>query len=141
MFDVGFWEISLIAVICLLVVGPERLPKLARTLGAYVGKARRVVADVKAEVDRELKADEFRNSAGGEVLKEIKDAAREARSVGQRLKSDLDKTIAVESDSAAAEPESEKPGVPAPQVEDTGNAAASPVESTPQVPHRTGADD
>ena len=47
MFDVGFWEVTLIALISLLVVGPERLPKLARTLGAYVGKARRMVADVK----------------------------------------------------------------------------------------------
>jgi len=106
MFDVGFWEVTLIALISLLVVGPERLPKLARTLGAYVGKARRMVADVKAEVDRELKADEFRNSAGGEAFNQLKDAAQEARSVGRQLKSELDETIAVDAKSATSSAES-----------------------------------
>jgi sec-independent protein translocase protein TatB len=106
MFDVGFWEVTLIALISLLVVGPERLPKLARTLGAYVGKARRMVADVKAEVDRELKADEFRNSAGGEAFNQLKDAAQEARSVGRQLKSELDETIAVDAPNATSSAES-----------------------------------
>ena len=60
MFDVGFSELVLIAVVALLVVGPERLPKLARTAGLWLGRARRVVVQVKAEIDRELKAEELK---------------------------------------------------------------------------------
>lgn len=54
MFDVGFWELLLIAVLCLLVVGPERLPRLARTVGAWAGRAKLMVQRLKAEVDREV---------------------------------------------------------------------------------------
>ena len=59
MFDVGFWEIAIVAVVALVVVGPERLPPLARTVGLWVGKARRMVADVKADIDREVRESEF----------------------------------------------------------------------------------
>jgi sec-independent protein translocase protein TatB len=60
MFDVGFQELVLIGVVALLVVGPERLPRLARTAGLWLGRARRVLGSVKAEIDRELKADELK---------------------------------------------------------------------------------
>lgn len=60
MFDVGFWELALVALIALLVVGPERLPRLARTTGMWVGRARRFLGTVKAEIDRELKAEELK---------------------------------------------------------------------------------
>ena len=52
MFEVGFWELPLIGVVAMIVVGPERLPGLARTAGLWLGKARRMLADVKAEVLR-----------------------------------------------------------------------------------------
>jgi sec-independent protein translocase protein TatB len=54
MFDIGFWEVIFIAVITLLVVGPERLPKVARTAGLWVGKIRGFVVSVKADIDKEL---------------------------------------------------------------------------------------
>ena len=60
MFDVGFWELALVALVALLVVGPERLPRLARTTGMWVGRARRFLGTVKAEIDRELKAEELK---------------------------------------------------------------------------------
>lgn len=60
MFDIGFWELTVIAVVALLVIGPERLPAVARTAGVWVGRARRFVATVKADVDRELKAEELK---------------------------------------------------------------------------------
>ena len=60
MFDVGFWELALVGLVALLVVGPERLPKLARTAGLWVGRGRRMLSSVKAEIDRELKADELK---------------------------------------------------------------------------------
>ena len=62
MFDIGFWEVIFIAVITLLVVGPERLPKVARTAGLWLGKIRGFVVSVKADIDRELAADELKRT-------------------------------------------------------------------------------
>ena len=59
MFDVGFSEVVIIAIIALVILGPERLPKVARTLGFWVGKARRMVADVKSDIDREMRESEL----------------------------------------------------------------------------------
>lgn len=60
MFDVGALELLVISVVALIVVGPERLPKLARTAGLWVGRARRAFSSVKEEIDREIKADELK---------------------------------------------------------------------------------
>lgn len=60
MFDVGFMEMLLVGVVALLVVGPERLPGLARTAGAWLGRARSFVTNVKTDIDRELKAEELK---------------------------------------------------------------------------------
>ncbi len=59
MFEIGFWELVLIMVIALIVLGPERLPEVARTVGRWVGKARGMARSVKAEIDRELAAEEL----------------------------------------------------------------------------------
>jgi len=60
MFDVGFWELALIALVALLVIGPERLPKVARTAGLWIGRGRRFIGSVKAEIDREIKSEELK---------------------------------------------------------------------------------
>ena len=60
MFDIGFWELCLIAIVALLILGPERLPIAARTAGLWIGKARRMIGSVKSEIDRELQLDEVR---------------------------------------------------------------------------------
>jgi sec-independent protein translocase protein TatB len=60
MFDIGALELLIIGVVALIVVGPERLPRLARTAGLWVGRARRALSSVKEEIDREIKADELR---------------------------------------------------------------------------------
>lgn len=60
MFDVGFWEILLILVMALVVIGPERLPGAARTVGLWVGKARRYIEGVKSEVEQEFDVSEFK---------------------------------------------------------------------------------
>ena len=114
MFDVGFWELAIIAVIALLVIGPERLPKAARTAGLWVGRARRMVTDVKADIDREIRESDLTElkkageelkktqsaleSAGAEIIEdselgklkktgeELKAAKSEFESVGEELK-------------------------------------------------------
>ena len=62
MFDIGFWEISLIAIVALLVFGPEKLPGVARTAGLWIGRARRLVTTVKQDIDRELHLQEMRDT-------------------------------------------------------------------------------
>ena len=60
MFDVGFWEILLILILALLVIGPERLPGAARKAGFFIGKARRYIEGVRSEVESELDVGEFK---------------------------------------------------------------------------------
>ena len=81
MFDVGFWELAVIAVIALLIIGPERLPKAARTAGLWVGRARRMVADVKSDIDREIRESELGElKKAGEELNKTKSAFETAGS-------------------------------------------------------------
>jgi len=60
MFDIGFSELLVIAVVALIVIGPERLPKVARTMGHLFGRMQRYVNDVKADISREMELDELR---------------------------------------------------------------------------------
>ncbi len=60
MFDVGFWEILIILILALVVIGPERLPGAARKAGYFVGKARRYIEGVRSEVESELDVNEFK---------------------------------------------------------------------------------
>lgn len=69
MFDIGFWELCIIAVVALLILGPERLPVAARTAGLWIGKARRMIGNVKDEIDRELQLDEVRRRLQEEEIK------------------------------------------------------------------------
>ncbi len=60
MFDIGFWEFALIGVIALVVVGPERMPSIARAAGKYAGKAKRFIAKIQEDVSEELEVDKFK---------------------------------------------------------------------------------
>jgi sec-independent protein translocase protein TatB len=59
-FDLGLTKLAVIGVVALVVIGPEKLPKVARTVGTLLGRAQRYLADVKAEVNREMQIDELR---------------------------------------------------------------------------------
>ncbi len=60
MFEIGFWEVFLIVVLALLIIGPERLPGAARTAGYWVGRARRYIEGVRNEVEQEFDISEFK---------------------------------------------------------------------------------
>lgn len=60
MFDIGFSELIVIGVVALIVIGPERLPRVARTVGHLLGRAQRYVNDVKADINREMQIDELK---------------------------------------------------------------------------------
>jgi sec-independent protein translocase protein TatB len=68
MFDIGFSEIVVIGVVALVVIGPERLPKVARTAGLLIGRMQRYMASVKADISQEIQLDELKRS--GEAFKQ-----------------------------------------------------------------------
>ena len=70
MFDIGFSELLIIALVALVVIGPERLPRVARTAGHLLGRLQRYVSDVKTDINREIQLDE---------LKKIESQAKEAK--------------------------------------------------------------
>ena len=99
MFDVGFSEMVVIAIVALIVIGPERLPAVARTLGTLLGRIRRYANDVKAEVNRELQLEDVR--------KMQKELAEQARVLEQSANHEVTKVTETIADSAkpVVEPE------------------------------------
>ena len=91
MFDIGFSEIIFIMVIVLLVVGPERLPRIARTAGLWIGKMRGFVSSVKADIDRELATDELRKALDKQAaMPELEELIDEVSSKPLRTQEDTD---------------------------------------------------
>ena len=86
MIDLGISKIALIGAVALIVIGPEKLPKVARTVGALLGKAQRYVADVKAEVNRSMELDELKK-----MKDTVEDAARDVQQSIQTGASDFEK--------------------------------------------------
>lgn len=127
MFDVGFSEMLVIGIVALVVIGPERLPKVARTLGHLMGRAQRYVNDVKRDIDREMQIDELKK-----LQAEMQDAARSIESSVttqvSEVKSELDKAetslnaVAAEADLTRLD---DPLGVPA--ADATSGAASIPA--------------
>ncbi len=86
MIDFGFDKIALIGAVALIVIGPEKLPRVARTVGTLIGKAQRYVADVKAEVNRSIELEDLKK-----MKTEFEDAARDA---GQTVQAEMQSTAA-----------------------------------------------
>ncbi|MBC7802604.1 MAG: Sec-independent protein translocase subunit TatB [Candidatus Parcubacteria bacterium] len=106
MFDIGFSELLVIGLVALIVIGPERLPRVARTLGHLAGRLQRYVSDVKADINREVELDE---------LRKMKDSVQQAASgIETSVQSELGRT---ESElNAAADSLSTAPAAEAPKV-------------------------
>lgn len=122
MFDIGFSELMVIAVVALIVIGPERLPKVARTLGLLFGRMQRYVNDVKADITREMQLEELRKlqaemeqaarSIETNVTQEVRDAEAELNKITREATTD------------AAQP----PVAPAP----TSESASASTEQLPR---------
>lgn len=92
MFDIGFWELVLFLGVALIVVGPERLPRLARTAGLWLGRARRIVSEVKGEVERELRMEEIKQSISKQdAFEEMKQLANRVKSINSEIHEEVDK--------------------------------------------------
>ena len=122
MFDVGISEIMVIAVVALIVLGPERLPKAARTMGHLFGRLQRYVNDVKSDINREMELEELKK-----LQQEVKSAARDIeQSVSTAVSSvesgarDVEAQLnagASEAPAPPAPPLAEPPAEPAPNAE------------------------
>ncbi len=95
MFDIGFSEIVVIGVVALIVIGPEKLPKTARTLGHLFGRLQRYVSDVKADISREMELDELKKlqqqvqTAARDIETSVSSAARDVETGVRQVESDL----------------------------------------------------
>lgn len=87
MIDLGISKLALIGAVALIVIGPEKLPRVARTVGTLLGKAQRYVADVKAEVNRSMELDELRK-----MKESVESAARDVHDSVQTQASDFEKS-------------------------------------------------
>jgi sec-independent protein translocase protein TatB len=97
MFDIGFSELLVIGVVALIVIGPEKLPRVARTIGHLAGRLQRYVADVKADINREIELDE---------LRKMRDSMQQAAS---EMQSAVDKEMSKTADDLNKSLEGEKP--------------------------------
>lgn len=108
MFDMGFAEMLIIGIVALLVIGPERLPAVARKAGTYVAKIKRFVSNVKSDVEREFRTDELQQmlKQQQEELSSLKDIVNETKkdvdleSIEQSIKESVQPDNAVKDDAA-----------------------------------------
>ena len=89
MIDLGISKMALIGVVALIVIGPEKLPRVARTVGTLMGKAQRYVSDVKAEVSRSMELDELKK-----MKESVAEAAKDMENTIQTNASELEKSWA-----------------------------------------------
>ncbi|WP_298212751.1 Sec-independent protein translocase protein TatB [Acidovorax sp.] len=97
MIDIGLSKMALIGAVALIVIGPEKLPRVARTVGTLLGKAQRYVSDVKAEVNRSMELDELKK-----MKDTVENAARDVQSSIQTSASEFEKDWAEATDTASA---------------------------------------
>lgn len=130
MFDIGFPELLIVALVLLLVVGPERLPEVLRTVGRVVGSARRSFDTLKAELEREVGADDLRRELHNARIMEdakrleedLKGAEQSFKALGQSTKAEL---------TAAEDALRASPAVEAPSTE--GEADTTPEAPKPEA--------
>ncbi len=91
MFDIGFVEIIVIGVVALLVVGPERLPGVARQAGLWVGKARRFINNVRSDIEREIQSEELKELLGKQQS-EISELKNILKDTHNEVKAELEET-------------------------------------------------
>ena len=137
MFGMGFTELMLIGIVALVVIGPERLPGVARTAGKYVGRLKRFMTSVKADVEQELRADELRQilSDQQKELDSLKDTISEAgRSIEkesgiEEISTSTSEAVAELNATLADEPPSAAQG-----VEETANVKPAVKKPTVKKP-------
>lgn len=131
MFDIGFSELLVIGIVALVVIGPEKLPKVARTIGHLLGRAQRYVNDVKSDINREIQLDELKKLQS-EVTESARTLEASVRQEYEAARSAIE-APAQEARAAVAELGADVAQVQA-EVRDAGQAQALPTVETQQKP-------
>ncbi len=106
MIDLAISKLALIGTVALIVIGPEKLPRVARTVGTLLGKAQRYVNDVKAEVSRSMEMDELRKMKDS-VESAARDVEQSFEKTASTVRSDLEGAMPSESDFTSTDPEAD----------------------------------
>ncbi len=126
MFDIGFSELMVIAVVALVVIGPERLPRVARTAGNLMGRLQRYVNDVKADINREMELEELRKfkeefeKTAQTVQTQVNDEIYKSDDFFKSIASDVNPHADTAKQAAVTET---GPGLESTQAHDSANAA------------------
>ena len=138
MFDIGFSELMVIGVVALLVIGPEKLPRVARTVGHLLGRAQRYVSDVKSDINREIQLDELKK-----LQAQVTDSARAIEDSVRKEYDAARQTVEVPALAAAAELEAVSAaatgGEAAPAATAGVQASAAPAPASGVEPARPAA--
>lgn len=121
MFDVGLSELMVIAVVALVVIGPERLPKVARTAGLLLGRLQRYVSDVKADINREIQLDELKNLQQ-QVSTQVSSLESSVTHEMREIEKSVDKVVEPVTDVAVAPAPTSEVGSDGKMNSDGGNA-------------------
>lgn len=134
MFDVGFSELVLLAIVALVVLGPEKLPHVARVAGAWVGRIRRTVSTMQAEIEREVAAQEFKMRMEKELQKYgATDMVQQLQADTQAMESSL-RDVQQSASAAVAVPASHEPAPAMPAV-DVVAVADAPLATPAPTQH------
>jgi sec-independent protein translocase protein TatB len=112
MIDLGISKLAMIGAVALIVIGPEKLPRVARTVGTLIGKAQRYVSDVKAEVSRSMELDELKK-----MKDSVESAAKDVSQSIQTSSADFEKTWAEATNMASGGISDDRPSLPEPVPE------------------------
>lgn len=139
MFDIGFFELLLIAVVGLLVIGPKRLPETIRTVGLWVGRLKRALGSARQEFEREFGVDEVRRQLHNEnVMRQLGESRQAISDLNKPLGSSNSQSTSTNSSSEDSTSAS-SPSASAAGTDNTTQApAAGPYDHRPQNPAFTG---
>ncbi|OHC67030.1 MAG: twin arginine-targeting protein translocase TatB [Rhodocyclales bacterium GWA2_65_20] len=137
MFDVAFSELVLIALVALVVIGPERLPKVARMAGHLLGRLQRYVSDVKADINREIQLEELKK-VQDEVVSQVRNMEQSVAEQMKTVETDLNQSIAlgIEEKAAAAAPQPEAAApatIALPEIQPAALEAGAAVAGKPHA--------
>ena len=130
MFDFGFWELAIVMVVALLVVGPERLPALAGQIGRWVGKAKRMIESVRSDIESEIKAAELK-----EILEKQQNEIGELKNMLKDTQNEIEKGFEEDGDREliqAVEEHIEANKNKTTQVDEPAKEKTTPVKSSTQ---------
>ena len=129
MFDVGFTELMVIALVGLIVIGPERLPKVARTAGHLLGRLQRYVSDVKSDISREMQLEDLKKLQA-QVQEQARDLERQVNDRMKTVETELNQSILASAEKKADESiEAAQPYMP--PVPAASSSVPPPPSNTP----------